>query len=124
ALSLIGCASEQRPAGGPAAGQTAAQPKKGGTLVRRSIGAGAFGLGFDPYIISGNETGIMGWFYQGLLRPSAKDWTVIEPSLAQKWEQRSDTEYVFTLQPGVKWHNKPPVNGREFTAQDMVFSLE
>ncbi|HTE85725.1 MAG TPA: ABC transporter substrate-binding protein, partial [Dehalococcoidia bacterium] len=32
--------------------------------------------------------------------------------------------YLFHLQPGVKWHNKPPANGRVLTADDVVFSLE
>src|SRR5262249_20136999 len=30
--------------------------------------------------------------------------------------------YVFKLRGGVKWHNIPPVNGRELTADDIIFS--
>ena len=30
---------------------------------------------------------------------------------------------MFHLQPGVKFHNKAPANGREMTAEDVVFSL-
>ena len=30
----------------------------------------------------------------------------------------------FTLRKGVKFHNKPPVNGREVTAEDVKYSLE
>src|SRR5712692_6094217 len=48
----------------------------------------------------------------------------IEPELAQKWEQASPTEYVFHLQPGVKWHNKPPSNGRAMTADDVLWSFK
>src|SRR5262249_49781236 len=36
----------------------------------------------------------------------------IEPDLAERWEALDDTTYVFYLRQGVKWHNKPPVNGR------------
>ena len=31
---------------------------------------------------------------------------------------------VFYLRKGVKFHNKPPVNGRELKAQDVKYSLE
>lgn len=48
----------------------------------------------------------------------------IEAELAQKWEQPSPTEYVFHLQPGVKWQNKAPANGRLLTSEDAVWSLE
>jgi peptide/nickel transport system substrate-binding protein len=30
------------------------------------------------------------------------------------------TKHTFNLRRGVKFHNKAPVNGREFTAQDIV----
>lgn len=60
--------------------------------------------------------------YQGLLGYDPNTYAV-QPELAQKWEQVSPTELVFHLQSGVKWHNKPPVSGRELTAEDVVFSL-
>jgi len=48
----------------------------------------------------------------------------IVPDLAEKWEYKSPTEIVFTLRKGVKFHNKPPVNGREVTAEDAKYSIE
>lgn len=48
----------------------------------------------------------------------------LEPDLAERWEQPDDTTYIFYLRKGVKFHNKPPVNGRELTADDVVFSIE
>src|SRR5207237_3542833 len=48
---------------------------------------------------------------------------VIEGDLAESWTQPSETTYVFKLRKGVRWHNKPPVNGREVTADDVVFSV-
>src|SRR5262249_33367366 len=35
-----------------------------------------------------------------------------------------DTTYIFHLRQGVKWHNKPPVNGRELVAEDVKFSFD
>ncbi len=44
--------------------------------------------------------------------------------LAEKWEYTSPTVIDFTLRKGVKFHNKPPVNGREVTAEDAKYSIE
>jgi peptide/nickel transport system substrate-binding protein len=48
----------------------------------------------------------------------------IEGDLAESWTQPNDTTYVFKLRRGVKWHPKPSVNGRELTADDVVYSVE
>jgi peptide/nickel transport system substrate-binding protein len=42
-----------------------------------------------------------------------------KPQLAERWEERSPTEYVFHLRRGVKFHN-----GKEMTAEDVKFSYE
>ncbi len=47
----------------------------------------------------------------------------LEPDLAERWEQPDDTTYLFHLRRGVRWHNKPPVNGRELTADDVKFTF-
>jgi len=48
---------------------------------------------------------------------------IIEPDLAERWEiARDGKTYTFHLRKGVKWHNLPPVNGRELTAEDVLFS--
>src|SRR5699024_5843839 len=41
------------------------------------------------------------------------------PDLCESYEQPSDTEYIFHLPEGVKFHN-----GDTLTADDVVFSLE
>jgi peptide/nickel transport system substrate-binding protein len=48
----------------------------------------------------------------------------IEGDLAESWSQPSENTYVFKLRRGVRWQNKPPVNGRELTADDVVYSME
>ncbi|MBI4282862.1 MAG: ABC transporter substrate-binding protein [Chloroflexi bacterium] len=42
--------------------------------------------------------------------------------LAESWEIASDT-ITFRIRRGINWQDKPPVNGRELTADDVVFSL-
>jgi peptide/nickel transport system substrate-binding protein len=49
---------------------------------------------------------------------------IVEPHLAERWEALDDTTYVFSLRKGVRWHNKPPVNGRELVAEDVKFTFD
>jgi len=46
-----------------------------------------------------------------------------EPDLAEAWTHPNETTYVFKLRRGVRWHNKPPANGREFVADDVVYTI-
>ena len=48
----------------------------------------------------------------------------VEGDLAESWERQGDTVYVFKLKKGVRWHNKPPVNGRELTAEDVRYTYD
>lgn len=50
---------------------------------------------------------------------------VVTPDLAKSWEIAPDGKRVtFRLHEGIKWHNKPPVNGRELTADDVKWTIE
>ena len=48
----------------------------------------------------------------------------VECDLCETWKQPTLGSYVFKLREGVLWHDIPPVNGRELTADDVAFSLE
>src|SRR5262245_56879925 len=50
-------------------------------------------------------------FAYGPEQKHSADFT-ITPDLAEKWEYKTPTTVVFTLRKGVRFHNKPPVNGR------------
>src|SRR5690606_30880745 len=50
--------------------------------------------------------------------------STFHPLVAGSVEQVSDTEYIFKIRPGVKLHDIAPVNGREVTAEDVVYSYE
>jgi peptide/nickel transport system substrate-binding protein len=49
----------------------------------------------------------------------------LEPEIAKSWELSPDgLVHTFHLQPGVKWQNVAPLNGRPFTAADVKFTYE
>ncbi|MBT5774126.1 MAG: ABC transporter substrate-binding protein [Dehalococcoidia bacterium] len=50
----------------------------------------------------------------------------IEGDLAESWEAANPeaTEFVFNLKKGVLTHDKAPTNGREFTSEDVVATME
>ena len=93
----------------------AGPPKRGGILHVR----GWDPVHFDPHLTRAFMTHTaLSFVYNKLLRhkvgPDVRPGTfIVEPDLAERWEELDDTTYVFPLRKGVKWHNKPPVNGRE-----------
>ncbi len=108
----------------PAAAR-AQTPKRGGTLAIRTWDPPHF----DPFQTISYKTHIaLSFTHSRLLKHKAGPSVVpgtfpLEGDLAESWTQPNETTYVFKLRRGVKWHNKPPVNGRELTADDIVFSV-
>ena len=45
-------------------------------------------------------------------------------ALAESWEQPDDTTIVINVRQGVHWHDKEPMNGREFVATDVEHSFQ
>jgi peptide/nickel transport system substrate-binding protein len=107
----------------PAWGQT---PKRGGTLSVRLWDPPHF----DPHLTVSYKTHIAYSFTHSRLvkhkaGPAVAPGTFpIEGDLAESWSQPSENTYVFKLRKGVRWHNKPPVDGRELTAEDVVYTIE
>jgi peptide/nickel transport system substrate-binding protein len=102
------------------------QPKRGGILRVR---------GFDPphfdhhLTTAGFTQSTLGFVYSKLVRHKVgadvpPGTFIVEPDVAERWEELDDTTYVFHLRKGVKWHNKPPVNGRELVAEDVKFTYD
>jgi ABC-type transport system substrate-binding protein len=46
----------------------------------------------------------------------------VAPNLAESWEFPDASTYVVHLRKGVRWQDIPPVSGREFTADDVVYT--
>ena len=45
-------------------------------------------------------------------------------ALAESWEQPDDTTIIINVRQGVHWHDKAPMNGREFTAEDVEHAFQ
>ena len=48
---------------------------------------------------------------------------IVKPHLAESYEMPDPLTIIFHLRPGVHWHDKAPMNGRELTADDIVFNF-
>jgi peptide/nickel transport system substrate-binding protein len=102
------------------------QPKRGGILRMRGYDP----PNFDPHLtLTPDAHRVLSFVYSRLVRHKAgadvpPGTFTVEPDLAERWEELDDTTYVFHLRKGVKWHNKPPVNGRELVAEDVKFTYD
>jgi peptide/nickel transport system substrate-binding protein len=107
-------------------GVEAGQPRRGGILRVRGYDP----VHFDPHqTISFKTHTTLSFVYSKLVRhkvgPEVRPGTfIVEPDLAERWEELDDTTYVFHLRQGVKWHPKPPLNGRELVAEDVKFTYD
>jgi peptide/nickel transport system substrate-binding protein len=101
-------------------------PKRGGTLSVRLWDPPHF----DPHLtISFKSHIVYSFTHSRLLKHKAGPAVVpgtfpLEGDLAESWSQPNETTYVFKLRKGVRWHPKPPVNGRELTAEDVKYTFD
>ena len=109
-------------------GQLVEKPQYGGTIP---IARASILEEWDPWF--------MGWPALTLETMGIQDWTVpreeygfqasfvptdyIRGHLAESWEQPDPLTYIFHIRQGVYWHDKPPMNGREFNAYDVEYTL-
>jgi peptide/nickel transport system substrate-binding protein len=107
------------------------EPQYGGILtIRRSAD---LGVSIDPYMVSPSELVA----YQYMEQLAMGDWKLdrkiwpfnqkyipteyLQGLLAESWEQPDLQTVIFHIRKGVRWQNKPPANGREFTAYDIEY---
>jgi peptide/nickel transport system substrate-binding protein len=102
-------------------------PKRGGTFRVRINEPPAH---FDPHQTAAYPTMVpLSFVYSRLVRVQAGSTVVpgtqpIEGDLAESWDRQGEMAYVFKLRQGIRWHPKPPVNGRELTAADVKYTFE
>jgi len=112
----LGPGETPEPGGTPTAATTG-EPKQGGILTSVSPG---LNMHWDQHQLPG----IMGDgnTYNQLLKLGTQQ--KILNDLALDWETPDPTVYIFRMRQGVKFQNRPPVNGREAVAEDVVYSID
>jgi len=106
------------------------EPRYGGEIVIRSS---RNIVNFDPYFAEGLTTINSAW----MERLVADDWRInpeewdyrthfrfdpyVKGNLAQNCDFTDSNTCVVHLRKGIHWQNIPPVNGREFTADDVAY---
>src|SRR5215470_13150031 len=103
------------------------QPDRGGAFRIRIPQAPAH---FDPHQTAAYSTMVpLSFAYSRLvmIKPGSTIVPGTQPldsDLAESWDRVADTVYVFKLRRGVRWQPKPPVNGRELTAEDVKYTFD
>ena len=101
-------------------------PKRGGVFRLR----GEDPIGFEPHAtVSFRTMTNLSYTHSRLVKVKAgasvaPNTLPVEGDLAESWNQSGETTYVFHLRKGVRWHPKPPLNGRELTAEDVKYSFD
>jgi len=123
-------AADKRYVTDPSTGKVVVAPQYGGTMT--------FAQKEEPpgtdLVVSGSAGGLDGvleklawgdwatprvkWNFQFLNVPANT-----RGALAESWSQPDPLTYVINVRQGVRWHDKPPMNGRELTAQDIEYNF-
>ena len=127
ALGLItaACAPSAKPpasekaAPGEKVAQTDKAPKRGGTITFNYASA----WNADPAM---GQTPYTTWYYAGdpMIYRDPETFE-LKPSVFESWKVSPDgKEITLKVRQGMKFHNKPPINGREVEAKDLVYVLK
>src|SRR5438876_2498991 len=98
--------------------------KRGGVMKDRIHGDVAT---FDPFTPDNTLNAVVGMtdsslvqFTPGYMKPTENE---VGPDVAESWELAPDGLSInLRIRQGVKFHNKPPVNGRAMDIDDIIFS--
>jgi len=117
----------------PTTGKAVSAPEYGGTLT---FNLGNWAGSIDPFFGWPNagptdgvveKLGIMNWAVDRdvwHLKTLFTPVTYMRGRLAESWDISPDgLTYTFHIRPGVLWHDKAPMNGRELTAHDIEYNF-
>lgn len=110
----------------PAETRPTLNPRPGGVL---KVGYHTDPVTLDPHAGVPAALPLMGLIYSRLVRFRTgrevhPNQLIPEPDLVESWEQTDEVTYAFHLRKGVRFHPRPPVNGRELVADDVRATLE
>ena len=117
----------------PTTGKVVTAPEYGGTLTFATTlepaNADTHFLHL-PALVTGatvEKLGIMDWAIDRdvfSFRNTYMQSSLFIPHLAESWDTPDPLTIIFNIREGVKWQDKAPMNGREFTADDVVFNFQ
>lgn len=128
AAALVGCGGEDD--GGSASTTTtgsdtsapAGEPQAGGTM---KLSGGTYRTGIDPYRIALPALPqLWGNVSHHLIELDPETQEPTNEGFAESWEYVDDLTLTFKLYDGIKMANVAPVNGRQLTAEDVVWSFD
>lgn len=138
ALGLVGCGDDddKTATAAPATAVTSTSPSTAATTAAATTAAAATAakggalrltsanntwdvFDIDRSIFSTIAAYLHGFTNSGVVAYKSFKDAVLEGGFADKWEIQSPTQITFTVKQGLKWHNKPPVNGRAATSADI-----
>ena len=128
-----GAAAEKEYVTDPSTGKQVVKPEYGGTLTtvmnKRPETHGDSWVSHANGLVSGLVTDKLGQADWATDRSVLAFTTyfpanVVTGHLAESWENPDPLTYIYKLHDNVFFHDKPPVNGRQLTADDMAWNYE
>ena len=116
----------------PSTGKVVSAPEYGGTLTFATNNEPEHAdthFFHVPALVSGQtveKLGLMDWAIDRDIfsfRSQYMPLSLFRPHLAESWDTPDPLTIIFNIRKGVKWQDKAPMNGREFTADDVVFNF-
>ena len=135
AAALVGCGDDEdapdeaepestpEPTEAATAAATAARPEgpQDGSFYS-ALGGSTFSMDQHRAVTAG---GIITYAYDGLVTYDDINVGSVRGVMAESLpEQPDERTYIFKLRPGIKWQNKAPANGRDFTSEDLAWNLQ
>ncbi|MBI1886185.1 MAG: ABC transporter substrate-binding protein [Chloroflexi bacterium] len=124
AAAAVGCEPDGGgPAGRPGPGGTGAgQPRRGGQIV---LGRATDPTTVDPHatVTALDITSKMYGFLYHVWPNTNPSEMFLSHAESVELPDPEHLEFIFKLKRGIKFYNRPPVNGREMTAEDVKFSF-
>jgi peptide/nickel transport system substrate-binding protein len=126
-FGLVGCGDDDDDDDGQssssptaAATGTASGPIRGGTLT---LGGNPDNGVFDPAVATPGATSMSIWTAYDRLNYIGTDFKLTE-GMAALPETPDPLTWIYRIKDNVFWHDKAPLNGRQFTAEDAAFGLQ
>ena len=117
----------------PTNGKVYTAPEYGGTLIfaNRAMAPNTdqvIGGRKSGWAASGvvEKLGIANWGIDKSVNDLKNEFALAEHftgALAESWDVPDPQTYIFHIRQGVRWHDKAPMNGRELTADDIVYNF-